>query len=267
MRQTTSGIIGMSHRLCEWLRNGDVQLYQKVSTIPLALGVEFSTKWHVGNVDDLPSGLDRETIDSIPLRLPCAQMLIEADCNLWMADGSEKAMTGFALCYDTGTKRIDCFFFGYGVGRFWFTGGGAITTEPDGRRAWRQYEGYEQNKNDMVSAMKIVERTLVALSCNNVQSVDNDPPAALNKKRTKKGKLPLFTYKTLHIIQKSGSGRHLQSDDADDGRRSPRLHFRRGHVRKIGEGHLTWVQQCMVGDKKIGLIQKAYAINESSQSA
>ena len=258
---TTGEIVGKAHRLCEWLRNANTLLYPKIGTVPLSWGVENATKWHVGNSDDLPYGMDREVIDQIPIRLPCAQMLIECECEMRMADGRQEPMTAFALCYDTRNGVIDCFFFGYGVGRFWFSGGGGITAEPDGRRGWRPYEGGKHNKADMQNAMNLVERTLIALTCSNVRSADNHPPVALNKKRQKAGKLPLFTYKTLHVISGEREASHDPCADDSEAKRSPRLHFRRGHVRRIGDGRITWVQQCMVGNRRVGMVEKCYSLD------
>lgn len=258
---TTGQIIGRAHKLCRWLRESNILLYPKIGTVPLSWGVENATKWHVGNADDLPQGMDREVIDSIPIRLPCAQMLIEAECEMRMADGRHEPMTAFALCYDTRNGVIDCFLFGYGVGRFWFSGAGGITVEPDGRRGWRPYEGDKHNKAEMLNGMKLVERTLIAMTCNNVRSADNPPPVALNKKRQKAGKPPLFTYKTLHVISGEREASHDPRADNAEAKRSPRLHFRRGHVRRIGDGRITWVQQCMVGNRRLGVVEKAYALD------
>lgn len=264
MKATTGQILGKAHKLCEWLREEDTPIYPgRVSTVPLSWGVERATKWYVGDVDDLPSGLDRSVIDSIPVRLPCKQMLIEAECFMRMADDREEPMTAFALCYDREGGEIDVFLFGHGVGRFWFSGGGRICIEPNGTRGWRHYGQNgkpAQGWRDVGNGMAMIERTLVALTCTNVRSVDNAPPSALNKKRQKAGKPPLFTYKTLHILSGERGASHDQKDDDAEAKRSPRLHFRRGHVRRIGDGRITWVQQCMVGNRRLGVVEKAYAL-------
>lgn len=259
----TSEIVGKAHRLCEWLRKDDVLLYPKIGTVPMSWGVENATKWHVGNTDDLPEGLDRETIDSMPLRLPAKQMLIEFEATMRMADERIEPMTGFALCYDRGNEEIDCFFFGFGAGRFFFSGGGRLSLDPTlGKRGFAFYArgNQEQATKDEINAVKVVERTLVALNCTNVRSVDNAPPTALNKKRQKQGKPPLFTYKTLHVLAGMRGATNSQRTEDAEAKRSPRLHFRRGHIRRIGDGRITWVQQCMVGNGRLGMVEKAYAL-------
>ena len=114
--------------------------------------------------------------------------------------------------------------------------------------------------DEVATATSVVEMVLVLLSCTNVRSVDNVPPAALNRKRTKTGKPPLFTYKTLHVIAGERNAPSSQREQDDEARRSPRLHFRRGHVRRIGSNRITWVQQCMVGNKELGQVENAYAL-------
>jgi len=42
---------------------------------------------------------------------------------------------------------------------------------------------------------------------------------------------------------------------------SPALHLRRGHARQYSPGLYTWVQPCIVGNKKDGLVHKDYAVH------
>ena len=93
-------------------------------------------------------------------------------------------------------------------------------------------------------------------SCSNVTTVSHSPPKFINSKRLAKGKIPFFTYKTLHITSspvsaaKGGDGTHA----------SPRLHMRRGHIRRIAGGRSVWVRSAMVGDKSLGFADKEYAV-------
>lgn len=41
---------------------------------------------------------------------------------------------------------------------------------------------------------------------------------------------------------------------------SPRLHIRRGHIRRYQTGKTTWVKQCMVGTPELGVIEKDYRV-------
>lgn len=94
---------------------------------------------------------------------------------------------------------------------------------------------------------------LTAMNCKNVSTVKNNPPVNLNKKREKKGKLPLFSYYTLELNGRNEKGK-LQGGTHS----SPRVHLRRGHPREYRPGKWTWVQPCVVGNKKMGIIHKDY---------
>jgi len=95
------------------------------------------------------------------------------------------------------------------------------------------------------------------LNCTNVDSNVTLPDAALNKKRIKNGKLPLFEYRTLTIRHRNPTtgGVELEGD-----RNSPRLHLRRGHIRRHPTAGNIWVRNCVVGDQSIGVIKKDYKV-------
>ncbi len=59
-----------------------------------------------------------------------------------------------------------------------------------------------------------------------------------------------------------------RSPDLGGSHASPRWHVRRGHFRTLSEGRRIWIDQCEVGDKKIGGIIKDYTISTgASESA
>lgn len=180
-----------------------------------------------------------------------------------MVDGRKETSTLFFLCYDTEYDGIDIFVFILLMGGFRFCGGGRIN-EKEGQKYFSPHIGNGKqwsSHDDLNTLVTVVDRALVAMSCTNVRSVDNTPPTALNKKREKSGKPPLFTYKTLHVLAgERGASHDPRSDDAE-AKRSPRLHFRRGHVRRIYGGRITWVQQCMVGNKRLGVVEKCYSLD------
>ena len=103
--------------------------------------------------------------------------------------------------------------------------------------------------------------TLVAacsvINCANVATIDLPAPAALNKKRIARGKQPLFSYKVLqladerhHATNGMGSGSHA----------SPRMHLRRGHLRRL-ESKTVWVRDAMVNaGARRGVVIKDYAV-------
>lgn len=103
---------------------------------------------------------------------------------------------------------------------------------------------------------------LNVMNCNNVKTKLHNPPKELLKKRKLAGKTPLFSYHTLHIGEDTetldGSVPNGYSD-----RNSPRIHYRRGHVRRLQSGQKTWVSQCIVGKANTGEIGKEYHVSST----
>ena len=96
-------------------------------------------------------------------------------------------------------------------------------------------------------------------SCSNVIAVNNLPPKLINQKRLKKGKVPFFEYKTLHIKQERKEKNNIKKGTHN----SPRLHLRRGHIRKLYDGRKIWITACLVGNKKNGMIIKDYKLDDA----
>lgn len=97
---------------------------------------------------------------------------------------------------------------------------------------------------------------LAALQCSNVSISEQSAPKFINKRREKKGKLPLFSYKILTIdnnnkSKSNGTGKGTHA--------SPRVHLRRGHIRRLAD-KTVWVSPCVVGDKSKGVIHKDYKV-------
>jgi hypothetical protein len=120
------------------------------------------------------------------------------------------------------------------------------------RNLGRKFEVYISN------LFCYVVHGLQILNCSNVQTVDNPPPEALNKKRLRSGKVPFFSYKTLHIKTQQATSNQTWSTESE--RNGPRLHLRRGHIRRLASGCTTWVQSCMVGSSQRGLVIKDYHV-------
>jgi len=109
---------------------------------------------------------------------------------------------------------------------------------------------------------------LMLLNTKNITTIDNPPPAKLNKKRVKNGKQPLFTYKTLRLQlpakrRKKGSGPAKASDN------TTRLHLCRGHFKTYTSdkpllGRFTgryWWQPHARGNKTHGIVMKDYKVS------
>lgn len=107
---------------------------------------------------------------------------------------------------------------------------------------------------------------LNVLSCKNVHLSMVDPPRALNKKRVKNGKLPLYRYHVLEVDL--GAGR-AQSGKAPRGNAGIMpVHLCRGHFKEYTEerplfGRVTgrfWWQPCARGNAQRGVVIKDYKI-------
>lgn len=96
---------------------------------------------------------------------------------------------------------------------------------------------------------------ILALQCCNVKTSIIPASVPLNKKRAAKGKLPFVDYKILTI---DGAGTTTPTNGGTHA--SPRQHLRRGHIRRLSDERRVWVQQCMVGDPRKGLIVKDYQV-------
>jgi len=95
---------------------------------------------------------------------------------------------------------------------------------------------------------------LSALNCSNVSRIRHDPPPKLQKARIRRGKRPLFSYWTLEV----GVSSEKNTFNCGGTHSSPRVHLRRGHPRQYQNGKWCWVQACVVGEKKNGVVHKDY---------
>lgn len=108
-----------------------------------------------------------------------------------------------------------------------------------------------------------IDAFLKLMSCKNVATERHDPPPALNKKRQKAGKQPLFTYHTL-VLKPVGKKQesipsHLWNN---------RIHLMRGHFKTFTDekplfGKYTgrfWWQPAVRGQNKDGVVMKDYEV-------
>lgn len=265
MPATTGQILGKAHKLCEWLGTVDTLWFGSFEVIgaDVAKVIAQSTKLHVGAIENMIRPQTRHPLNSIPLRLPAHTTLIECDFSGKNSDGVYLTSSLFLLCRDSNNCEIDVFVFQQQQHRFSLLGGGRLFNKC-GENLFSCFAGPKIDNYDYSERVHyysyIVECTLMALHCTNVRTVDVLPPPALNKKRQQQGKLPLFTFKTLHVLAGERSDSHDKRADDAEAKRSPRLHFRRGHIRRISGDRMTWVQPCMVGDQRSGMVKKAYAL-------
>ena len=99
-----------------------------------------------------------------------------------------------------------------------------------------------------------------ALSCSNVKT-EKQKYNPLKDRPMSEPKVPVYETKVLTIdtgaVKKTGTG--SGGGDGGGNGRSVRQHLRRGHIRRLKSGNL-WVQSCVVGSDKNGIITKSYRV-------
>lgn len=126
----------------------------------------------------------------------------------------------------------------------------------------------EEKLHDVEGAfsMMILNFFLMLLHCKNIQAVDQNPSNLINSQRRQQHKVPLFTYKTLHIIP-FGSSKN-KKDYIKHGDHN-RVHMCRGHYRRYTEEAplfgkhigMYWIPDHARGKNKSGIIVKDYEIH------
>lgn len=101
-----------------------------------------------------------------------------------------------------------------------------------------------------------------ALSCSNVGTeIHQKADHAKNARRIKDGKTPIYETKILSLVM---PGKAKKDSAGSCGDRNPvRQHLRRGHIRRL-ENKNVWVNSCVVGDKKHGVIVKDYQVQAAA---
>lgn len=87
-------------------------------------------------------------------------------------------------------------------------------------------------------------------------------PKALNAARTKRGHTPLADHRIVTIVPKNYS--HVKGADGID-RRSPRLHWRRSHLRKLPTGKSIVIARMLVGKAELGEVSHEYRIGNITE--
>jgi hypothetical protein len=103
---------------------------------------------------------------------------------------------------------------------------------------------------------------LLALSLERTTHTVIPASAALNKKRARTGKPPLYEYKVLDIVSDLMASPRQTLGRPHGEHASPRMHKRRGHLRRLGTDRVTWVRDTVVGKPGRGEIRKDYNVSK-----
>jgi len=143
---------------------------------------------------------------------------------------------------------------------------GLLTVLPLGVDAYGVFPKEERTKRairDISDEVMSLIHLMVALNLDKGRHEVLPAPEKLNKKRAKKGRIPMYEYKILDIIAdvmqvtKPTAKPHQGGTHA-----SPRMHKRRGHVRRLRSGRTTWVRNMIVGKPGSGAVEKEYSVHE-----
>jgi len=85
------------------------------------------------------------------------------------------------------------------------------------------------------------------------------PDPKLQTSRIKSGKQPLYEHTEIFIARATDT---LHESSRTSVYTPKRLHWRRGHVRRIKKGNLVAVRPCLVGDKSRGFITHDYNVGK-----
>jgi hypothetical protein len=119
-----------------------------------------------------------------------------------------------------------------------------------------------EKARDIYSAAVMFALGLLAARGPLVERVE--APERLNRARQRARKVPLFSYHRVHIPAAARDVSGMCHGVVVE-RRSPRLHFRRGHVRHLrhpryGDARPTFVRPTVVGSAELGFVDKDYVV-------
>jgi len=117
-------------------------------------------------------------------------------------------------------------------------------------------------ENVLKPNLAYVSKFLSLLNCKNIGRVETKPSDDHQRRRRKQGRVPLFSYWTL-VLKPTAPAK---SKGQGDSHASPRLHLRRGHIRRLSEDRHVWVQACVVGNKERGIVHKDYAMPRAADT-
>jgi hypothetical protein len=104
---------------------------------------------------------------------------------------------------------------------------------------------------------------LLGLSLDRVTHTTIPAPSKLNKKRARSGKPLLYEYKVLDIVSDLMASPREVVGRPHGSHASPRMHKRRGHLRRLSETRVTWVRNTIVGKPGRGEITKDYSVQKA----
>ncbi|MEY2689152.1 MAG: hypothetical protein RL375_3350 [Pseudomonadota bacterium] len=215
--------------------------------------------FHMGTHD----AIGELTIIPDLLKLPFDTCYFECDTDDYVARATGNDKFSVVATNDASGVLMSCFTRLVQPVRWKYLGAARLRIDSSLGKYMTGFELLDQYRPDGLidyinRATSTVCKFLSALNCKNVSMVEHGPNKIIRQTIVKQGKKPLFRYWTLKLDlgpkgeqTSRGSGAHA----------SPALHLRRGHARQYSPGLYTWVQPCIVGNKKDGIVHKDYAVH------
>lgn len=120
----------------------------------------------------------------------------------------------------------------------------------------------EPMRHLMIKTTQLLFCGTVALSATAVKCELVQQPARLNKARARAGKSPISDHRVVIIGGVSASGRIVGPGLT---RASPRMHWRRGHVRILAPDRKIKIPPCLVGDRARGFTTHDYSVRAAPE--
>jgi hypothetical protein len=111
------------------------------------------------------------------------------------------------------------------------------------------------NEQNVQMVMRMLALWYGALSQGGEAYQPTVKPGYTSQRLQAKGKSPLFSWHTVKIEPPKPKQEHRGGTHA-----TPRLHDRRGHLRRLANGNTCWVRACKVGDASKGVVFKDYEV-------
>jgi len=239
-----------AHKLIDAIQDGTVRCWNSAAAekiVDLEDRIITAQKFHAGHIDNLPP-VRTKLWDLPPLRLPYPVTYIEFEV-------ADVVICMLARESDENAILLDAVLFSEGE----FLANGVTVVLREGTQTQIDHDLQDGGMSQAIGDQTLFFHTfLTALNCVNVVAVDNPPPPKLNRKRSVKGKTPLFSFKTLHLKPERKAKEATIQGGAD--RAGPRLHLRRGHIRRLDDKQI-WVQPHMVGKLSRGMVLKDYELS------
>lgn len=169
------------------------------------------------------------------------------------------------ICYfNVFAKRIsergDCIIYNaiHDSNHNWVTTRASLIKDLDSA-TWKYCPQTEDENHDNIGriAAKLLLATLKILQCKNVYIHTESFPERLNKRRKREGKVLGYAKCTIQI--KNEEKTIGVSDNQESSGVHQRLHFRRGHIRRLPKGNI-WVREYYAGRANIGTLDKDYKV-------